>query len=270
MDTAATQRSDATPAEPLIHARLDLPGIRHGFFTRAGGVSTGLYASLNCGIGSNDDRANVFANRARAMAAIGMSPESLATPYQIHSDVALVVTEPWETGNRPKADAVVTQRPGIAVGVGSADCGPTLFADAAAGVVAAAHSGWRGALAGILESTVATMERLGARREAIVAVLGPTISAANYEVGPDLVDAFETADRDNGRFFRPASRAGHHMFDLPAYIVSRLEAAGVTAIDLGRCTYAEDVSFFSYRRSTHRREPDYGRLLSAIALGDRE
>jgi YfiH family protein len=264
MDTATKATDHAAPA--LTHKLLTLPGIRHGFFTRAGGVSPGLYASLNCGIGSMDDRGNVLTNRARAMAALAIAPDKLATPYQTHSDVALVVTDPWEAGKGPKADAVVTDRPGIAVGVGSADCGPTLFADPEVGVVAAAHSGWRGALGGILESTIATMERLGARRDAIVAVLGPTISAQNYEVGPELVAAFEAADRDNSRFFRPAARAGHHMFDLPAYIVSRLVAAGITAVDMGLCTYADDVSFFSYRRCTHRREADYGRLLSAIAL----
>jgi YfiH family protein len=252
--------------EMITHPSLALPGVRHGFFTRRGGVSGGLYASLNCGVGSKDERALVLENRARAMKALGVRPDRLATPYQTHSDMTIAVAEVWEPGKGPKADAVVTDRPGIAVGVGSADCGPTLFADAAAGVVGAAHSGWRGALGGILESAVAAMERLGARRESIVAVLGPTISVANYEVGPDLVAAFEKANRDNARFFRPAARAGHHMFDLPAYIVSRLRNAGVTVADLALCTYADPDRFFSYRRTTHRAEADYGRLLSAIAL----
>ncbi len=268
MAKAATNTADGLLPRPITHDLLALPGIRHGFFTRNGGVSTGLYASLNCGVGSADDRAAVLENRARAAVAIGARPERLATPYQIHSDIAVAVAEVWDPGKGPKADAVVTDRPGIALGVGSADCGPTLFADRTAGVIGAAHSGWRGAVGGVLESTVVAMERLGASRERIVAILGPTISAANYEVGPDLVGAFEKAHPDNARFFRPAVRAGHHMFDLPAYIVSRLQAAGVTAADTGLCTYADAERFFSYRRTTHRQEPDYGRLLSAIVIED--
>jgi YfiH family protein len=255
-----------SPVAPIHHELLTLPGIRHGFFTRQGGVSSGLYASLNCGVGSDDERALVLENRARVTKALGILPDRLATPYQIHSDVTITVTEVWEPGKGPKADAVVTDRPGIAVGVGSADCGPILFADAKTGIVGAAHSGWRGAVGGILESAILAMERLGAKRDSIVAVLGPTISVANYEVGPDLVSAFEKVDKGNARFFRPADRPGHHMFDLPACIVSRLTAAGVRAADIGLCTYADPERFFSYRRTTHRGEADYGRLLSAIAV----
>lgn len=243
-----------------------LPGIRHGFFTRRGGVSNGIYASLNCGIGSDDRREDVLENRARVSSALGTEPDKLATPYQIHSAEAVTVTEAWQPGKGPRADAVVTDRPGIALGVGSADCGPTLFADAEAGVVAAAHSGWRGALVGILESTVAAMERLGARPERIIAVLGPTISQANYEVGPELKARFVDADPANAGFFVPAPRPDHYQFDLPGFILARLGGAGVAAVSVGLCTYADPDRFFSYRRGTHRGENDYGRLLSAITL----
>ena len=253
----------------ITHSSLaGLPGIRHGFFTRQGGVSTGIYASLNCGVGSNDDRDLVRENRRRVTAAMGIAPELLATPYQVHGTEAVIVTDVWDTGNGPKADAVVTDRPGIALGVGSADCGPTLYADAEAGVIAAAHSGWRGALTGILESTIAAMEELGAKRNRIVAVLGPMISQPNYEVGPELVAQFIASDPANGGFFIPSSRSGHSLFDLPGFIVSRLSAAGIAAASVALCTYADENRFFSYRRGTHRDEPDYGRMLSAIVLAD--
>ncbi|WP_421726584.1 peptidoglycan editing factor PgeF [Bauldia sp.] len=258
---------EAVKPRPLTHGLLDaLPGIRYGFFTREGGVSSGLYRSLNCGVGSRDDKAFVFKNRARAARTLGVSHDRLATPFQIHSAEAVVVDEVWDIGRGPKVDAVVTKRRGIAVGVGSADCGPILFADPLAHVVAAAHAGWRGALAGIVEATVAAMETLGAQREQIVAVLGPTISRANYEVGADMVAVFEAADEENARFFRPSKRDGHAMFDLPGYIVARLFNAGVLGTDMGLCTYADEERFFSYRRATHRAEADYGRLLSAITL----
>jgi YfiH family protein len=243
-----------------------LPGIRHGFFTRAGGVSAGLYASLNCGIGSKDDRANVLENRRRVAAALGASADRLATPYQVHGDVAVVVDKVWETGQGPKADAVVTNKRGIAVGIGTADCGPILFADSTAHVVAAAHAGWRGALGGILESTIRTMEELGATRQRIVAVIGPMISQRNYEVGEELMETFVKASPANSAFFLPATRPGHAFFDLPGYINARLRQAGVLSADLGLCTYGDEERFFSYRRATHRGEADYGRLLSAIVL----
>jgi hypothetical protein len=253
--------------EPVEAPPLALPGIRHAFFTRAGGVSTGLYEGLNTGIGSRDERAAVLENRARAAEHLGAARERLATPYQLHGVDAVIVEEPWGPGLGPKADAVVTERPGIALGVGTADCGPVLMADASARVVAAAHAGWKGALAGILESAVATMERLGAERARIVAVLGPAISARAYEVGPELVARFTEADAENAWFFRPSERNGHAYFDLPGYIVARLRRAGLSEVhDVGLCTYADEARFFSYRRATHRGEPDYGRLLSAIVL----
>jgi polyphenol oxidase len=251
----------------ITHGLLDaMPGIRHGFFTRAGGVSPGIYRSLNCGVGSRDDRAFVYKNRARAARAVGVVADRLATPYQVHGTEAFVVETPWLPGHGPKADAVVTRKPGIALGVGTADCGPILFADPYAHVVAAAHAGWRGALAGILESTIAAMESLGASRSGIVAVLGPTISRANYEVGGELVEAFIASDPANQRFFTPSANTGRSMLDLPGFIVHRLTRAGVLAADLGLCTYADEERFFSYRRATHRGESDYGRLLSAIVL----
>ncbi len=243
-----------------------LPGIRHGFFTRAGGVSQGIYASLNCGVGSADDRAKVLENRGRVAAALGVGLERLASPYQVHGTDAVPLTAPWPSGQRPRADAVVTDRHGIALAVGTADCGPVLLADASARVVGAAHAGWRGALAGILEAAVAAMEELGAHRGEIVAALGPTISQANYEVGSEVEDRYVTADRANARFFRRSARDGHSLFDLPGYIVERLTAAGVAASQLSACTYADGERFFSYRRATHRGEPDYGRQLSAIVL----
>lgn len=244
-----------------------LPGLAHGFFTREGGVSTGLYASLNVGIGSDDDRAAVLENRARVARALGVEPGSLAMPYQIHSPDVVVVETPWPQGEGPRADAVVTARPGVAVGVATADCGPVLFADRKGRAVGAAHAGWKGAIGGVIEATIAAMEGLGAARGDIVAVLGPTISAAAYEVGPEFVARFIAEDGDHARFFRPSEKADHSYFDLPAFIVMRLAAAGIArAESLDLCTYADEARFFSYRRTTHRREPDYGRLVSAIAL----
>lgn len=250
---------------------LDLPGIRHGFYTRRGGVSDGIYASLNCGIGSEDDRGRVIANRARVAADLGVDADALATPFQVHSPDVVEVTEVWAPGKGPKADAVVTGRAGIAIGVGTADCGPLLFADAEARVVGAAHAGWRGAFTGIVEATVAAMEGLGAERARITAVLGPTISAAAYEVGPEFIARFVEADAASAAFFAPSARSGHHLFDLPAYIGARARAAGIGRFeDLALCTYADGERFYSYRRMTHRGEADYGRLLHAIALADDE
>jgi YfiH family protein len=257
----------ASSLTPVKAPALALPGVAHAFFTRAGGISTGLYRGLNTGTGSNDSREAVLENRARAARHLGVQPAQLATPHQVHGTEAVIVETVWAPGHGPKADAVVTCRPGVAVGVGAADCGPVLFAEPVAGVVAAAHAGWKGAFAGVLESTIAAMEGLGAARARIVAVLGPTISADAYEVGPEFMARFVEADRSNDRFFRPSRRVGHMMFDLPAYIVARLEAAGIgAAASVGLCTYADEERFFSYRRATHRGEPDYGRLLSAIAL----
>ncbi len=244
-----------------------LAGIRHGFFTRAGGVSEGLYASLNAGIGSHDAPENVIENRARMAAALGVAPADLITAYQIHSPDVVIAERPWTPDARPRADAIVTRVPGLAVGVSTADCGPILFADAAAGVVAAAHAGWRGALTGVIEATLDAMERCGARRSRIIAALGPMIRQPNYEVGPEFVARFAAADAANERFFTPAARAGHALFDLAGYVSARLAHAGVGQVeDVGRCTYADASSFFSYRRSVHRGEPDYGRHVNAIAL----
>lgn len=248
----------------------DLPGVAHGFFTREGGVSEGLYASLNVGLGSDDDRERVLANRGRVAEALGVPRHALAMPYQVHSPDVAVVQTAWAPGEGPKVDAVVTRRRGLAIGVATADCGPILFADAGAGVIGAAHAGWQGAFKGVIETTVAAMVGLGARRGDIVAVLGPTISAAAYEVGPEFVARFTAADPAHGRFFAPstdADHADHAMFDLPGFIAQRLAEAGVGRRgDVALCTYADETRFFSYRRTTHRREPDYGRLVSAIAL----
>jgi len=244
-----------------------LPGMRHAFFTRDGGVSQGIFASLNGGVGSADTREHVAENRARMAAALGVAPEALLSAYQIHSPDVVVAERPWTHEARPRADAIVTRVPGLAIGVSTADCGPVLFADAQARVIGAAHAGWRGALAGITDATIAAMERLGAERQRIVAALGPMIHQASYEVGADLVERFDAADPANGRFFRPSARAGHALFDLPGYIASRLTGAGIARIeDLDRCTYAEPERFFSFRRTTHRGEPDYGRHVNAIAL----
>lgn len=249
---------------------LTLPGIAHGFFTREGGVSSGLYGSLNIGLGSADERAKVLENRARVAAALGVGADRLVLPYQVHSPDVAVVDAPWAPGEGPKVDAVVTARPGVAVGVATADCGPILFADAEARVVGAAHAGWKGAFGGVIEATVAAMEGLGAARDRITAVLGPTISAEAYEVGPEFVARFEAEDASLVRFFAPSTRAGHAMFDLPAFVLHRLGEAGVgRAASLGLCTYADEARFFSYRRTTHRGEPDYGRLVAAISIEER-
>jgi YfiH family protein len=242
------------------------PGIRHAFFTRQGGVSEGLYASLNGGLGSSDRPEHVRENRRRMAAHLAVEPDALISVYQVHSPDAVLVEGPW-TGERPKADGMATAVPGLALAITTADCGPLLFADPHAGVIGAAHAGWRGALTGVIESTLTAMERLGARREKIVAVLGPTISGEAYEVGADLMNRFIEASPDNERFFRPNGRPGHAQFDLPGYIGARLEAAGIGAFaNLGLCTYADEERFYSYRRTTHRAQPDYGRLISAISL----
>jgi YfiH family protein len=244
-----------------------LPGIRHAFFTRAGGVSDGIYESLNGGIGSDDGSDKVAENRARMAAALGVAPDRLLSLYQIHSAKVVVAETPWDLAARPRADAMVTRTPQLAIGVGTADCGPVLLADPQARVIGAAHAGWRGALAGVIEATVEAMERLGADRKRIAAAAGPMISQRNYEVGQELVDRFRETDNDSGRFFKPAERAGHAMFDLPGYIVARLRRAGITQVEnLGLCTYADPAQFYSYRRATHRGEPDYGRHINAIAL----
>lgn len=240
--------------------------IRHAFFTRQGGVSEGLYTSLNGGLGSGDDPERVRENRRRMTAQLSLPPENLVSLYQIHSAEALVVEAPFN--ERPRADAMATRVPGLALGILTADCGPILFADPVNRVVGAAHAGWKGALTGVIEATLSAMEGLGAERSGIVAVLGPTIGAEAYEVGPEFRERFEAADPDNARYFAASpERASHSLFDLPAYIVARLERAGIGEVaNLSLCTYADPDRFFSYRRTTHRAEADYGRLVSAIAV----
>jgi YfiH family protein len=206
-------------------------------------------------------------NRARMASKLGVAPAHFVTCYQIHSPDVIVAETPWTRENSPRADAIVTRVPGLAIGVTTADCGPILFADAQAGVIGAAHAGWKGALIGVLEATIAAMEKLGAQRSRICAALGPMIHQPNYEVGAEFVERFKTADTANDRFFVTAARSGHAMFDLPGYIGSRLERAEIKSIeDLGLCTYSDPERFFSYRRTTHRAEPDYGRHVNAIAL----
>jgi YfiH family protein len=247
----------------------ELSGVRHAFFTRGGGVSGGVYASLNGGIGSRDAATNVADNRARMAQALGVAPENFITAYQIHSPDVVTVERAWTPDARPRADAIVTRTPGLAIGISTADCGPLLFADAHAGVVAAAHAGWRGALTGVIEATIDAMEHCGANRAGIAAGLGPMIRQRNYEVGPEFVARFRAADESNEAFFQPSERAGHALFDLAGYIVARLAAAGIRQIeDVGRCTYADAETFYSYRRSVHRGESDYGRHINAIALVD--
>jgi polyphenol oxidase len=252
----------------MIEARtLALDGIRHGFFTRHGGVSGGLYTSLNGGVGSNDDRAHVAENRARMAAAVGVEPSRFLTCFQIHSPQVVIAETPWLPEARPRADAIVTRMRALAIGVSTADCGPVLFADPRAHIIGAAHAGWRGALAGVIEAAVEAMERLGAARGQIRAVIGPMIRQPNYEVGADLITRFAAEDPASNRFFAPAARQNHAMFDLAGYIGSRLTRAGITQIeDVGLCTYADAERFFSFRRSTHRAEADYGRHVNAIAL----
>ncbi|TRL38404.1 peptidoglycan editing factor PgeF [Methylosinus sporium] len=247
---------------------LALPGVRHAFFTRAGGVSEGVYASLNGGVGSNDETARVAENRARMARRIGAEAHRLLVPYQIHSRDALYVAEPWAETERPRCDGLVTDVEGLALGVTGADCGMLLFADARAGVIGACHAGWKGALTGMIEATIALMETRGAHRADIHVALGPAIGRDSYEVGGEFVERFLAEDAAFARFFTPSTRDGHSMFDLPAFITRRVEAANVASFENLRIdTYADEARCFSYRRSVHRKEPDYGRLVSAIAIG---
>jgi YfiH family protein len=241
-------------------------GIRHGFFTRQGGVSKGVYGSLNCGLGSRDDAENVRLNRSLVAETLGVPPERLLTLYQIHSATAVIVDKPWN-GTVSEADALVTRTPGLAIGALTADCAPVLFCDPEARVIAAAHAGWRGALLGIVEATVASMERLGAEPERVVAVIGPTISQRAYEVGADYVERFLAEEPASSPFFMTDDGSGEPHFDLAGYVAERLGRAGVgTVSDLGLCTYCDETRLFSYRRSQHHGEDDYGRQISAIVL----
>jgi len=245
---------------------LCLPRIVHGFFGRQGGVSEGIYASLNCGPGSSDDRAKVMENRCRVTETFGASMR-LLTLYQIHSPNTVTVTTPWEVGESPQADAMVTDVPGLALGMLTADCAPVLLADAEAGVIGAAHAGWKGALTGVIAATVAAMEKLGAVRARLAAAIGPCISQTSYEVDGAFRTGFTDADSANVHFFVPGDRAGYFRFDLESYVAQRLADAGVVNIEkLSACTYARPADFFSFRRATHQGEKDYGREVSAIAL----
>jgi polyphenol oxidase len=245
---------------------LKTPGVAHGFFTRDGGVSGGIYASLNCGNGSGDDPAAVAENRARAAAALGVTRDALATNHQVHGSDIVTVTDGWRARPRAHADGLVTMERGVALGILTADCVPVLFADAEAGVIGAAHAGWRGAVCGVLEATIQAMAALGAERSRIHAGFGPAIAQASYEVGPEFPAPFLAQDPGNERFF-VGSPNGKSRFDLPGYVRARLERLGLAAVAAtGGDTAAEPERFFSYRRSRLVGEQDYGRLLSAIAL----
>ena len=247
-------------------------GVRHGFFTRRGGVSDGLYASLNCGPGSGDSAAHVHENRQRVLRAMGFGGDESAglnTLAQIHSARVLQLRRPLPAGHHPRADALVTDVPGLVVGVLSADCVPVLLADTGGRVVAAAHAGWKGALAGVVAATVGAMTEMGAPAEGIVACIGPSIQQQSYEVGAELRRRFLAAEPDNHVYFREAGQAGHFMFDLSKYVSHRVQAAGVARVDrLVLDTYSCEQDFFSYRRATHRGELDYGRQVSTIALSE--
>lgn len=246
---------------------LKAPGVTHGFFTRRGGVSTGVYESLNGGVGSNDDPARVTENRHRMAHALGVAGDNLLVPFQIHSATALHVTSPFAADARPRCDGLVTATRGLGLGVTGADCGIALFADRERQVIGAAHAGWKGALTGVLEATIAAMVEIGAERQSIIAALGPTIGQDSYEVGPEFFARFLDAAQDHAQFFKPSTRTAHFMFDLPRFIGFRLEKAGIGAFaDCGIDTYKDEARCFSYRRTTHRNEPDYGRLIAAIAL----
>ena len=247
---------------PLLGA---CPGVRHAFFTRQGGVSQGIYAGLNCGLGSQDERERVLQNRAYVAGSLGVAADRLAALYQVHSAHCVVVDKPFAHHEAQRADAMVTQVADLALAVSSADCSPVLFASP--GVIGAAHAGWRGALGGVIEATIAAMIALGARRQDIRASIGPTISQRNYEVGAEVRASFVDKNTAYGRFFSPSERDGFFLFDLPGLIAHRLGAAGIAAQDdVGLCTYGDEERFFSYRRMTHRGESDYGRHIHGIAL----
>jgi purine-nucleoside/S-methyl-5'-thioadenosine phosphorylase / adenosine deaminase len=245
----------------------DLPAVRHGFFTREGGVSEGLYASLNCGLGSGDEPERVHKNRSLAMRRLGLRAEALVTAYQVHSARIAVVEAPWPAGSRPQVDGLVSRSPKVALGILTADCAPVLLADRRGGVIGAAHAGWRGAKSGILAETVTAMLDLGAHIEHIRAAIGPCIGHDSYEVGPEFRLAFAQDEPATADLFRPSVREGHFRFDLAGYVARKLTEVGVQSLSvLPYDTFAEPDRFFSYRRATLAGGGDYGRLLSAIAL----
>jgi polyphenol oxidase len=243
---------------------LDHPRIAHGFFGRKGGCSTGIFASLNCGLGSGDDRRSVVRNRAVVAESLGRGEADIVTAFQVHSAEAMIITAPFAHDDRPKLDGLVTNVPGVVLGTLTADCCPVLFADPVAGVVGAAHAGWKGALTGITDATILKMEELGAARGNIRAALGPTISQRTYEVGPEFRERFP---EEAMGYFTGSANDGRYMFDLPGYLSDRLLAFGVRDVfDTNLCTYTRDDEYFSYRRSVHAGEADYGRQIAAIVL----
>jgi polyphenol oxidase len=240
--------------------------LKHAFFTREGGVSKGLYASLNGGLGSWDDKSDVIENRRLMATYMGVAPERFLSLHQIHSPLVITATAPWSVEERPEADSMVTREPGLALAIATADCGPVLFADQQAGVIGAAHAGWKGAFGGVLEATIEAMEHLGAARKNITAVLGPTISAKAYEVGPEFVERLLSEKADHAQFFKAGQNDRSH-FDLPAFIRYRLGAMDLGTIDdVKECTLSDEKRFYSYRRATLQGKQDYGRLISAIVL----
>ncbi len=252
---------------PLAASALGSAGIRHGFFTRAGGVSEGVFEGLNCSLGSGDDRALVAENLRRALSCLGLAPAELVTGYQVHGRDVTVVDRVWRYEDRPRVDGLVTRAPRVALGILTADCAPVLFADAAAGLVAAAHAGWRGAVGGVIEATLAALEQAGARRGRIVAAVGPCIGGRSYEVGPEFPAPFLAERQDNARFFAPAARAGHFLFDLGAYVAAKLDCLGLGGVErIAADTCADAARFYSYRRACLRGEKQFGHLLSVIAL----
>ncbi len=262
--------SSNKPVSAITHQLLGGDKIAHGFFTRAGGVSGGIYSCLNCGPGSNDDPKSVEKNRQLSMDKLG-GDALLLTCYQVHSPDVATISEAWVEGNMPKADAMVTNSPGLALGILTADCAPVLLADIDGGVIGALHAGWKGAVSGVVENTARAMTDLGADLSRTVAVIGPTIGQQSYEVGAEVRAAvIESNAADAERFFIPSKRPnrdGRWMFDLPMYVLARLENAGIgSCASLGLDTYADEKNFFSYRRATHNNEKDYGRILSAIMI----
>lgn len=261
--------SNKEAVTPLTAPQLMDEGVKHGFFTKSGGVSQGLYEGLNVGFGSQDRTEDVLENRRRAMAALNLAEDSLTSLYQIHSATVVTATETWDPAQAPKADGIVTDRPGVTLGILTADCAPVLFSEPGAGVIGACHAGWKGALANISENTITAMEYLGAKRDKITAVIGPCIAQVSYEVGEEFEATFLKEDISASQFFQPGVTEQKRQFDLPGFILNRLQQSGVkSAAWIKRDTRAEEAHFFSYRRSKLNRDADYGRLLSAIALRD--
>lgn len=241
--------------------------LRHGFFTRIGGISQGVFSGMNCAFSSGDDPEHIAINREKVAEALDVAPENLLTLKQIHSAKVVTVAQNWTHQTAPQADALVTNQKGVAIGILTADCAPVLLADKKERIIGAAHAGWKGALGGVIENTVAAMEKLGAARGNIVAAIGPCICAASYEVSADFDKPFLEQDAQNAQFFKPAGRDGHLMFDLPAFVTHRLRAAGIeTVLDTQQDTLPNETAFYSYRRTCQRGEKDYGRQISAIVI----